>query len=97
MENLIPAASPQTSYRWAGLLLPWLTVLAICAFGYGLVGGLWQAPADYQQGDVYRIIFIHVPAAAWSLGIYIVMSAAALVHLVWKLKVADIIAKLSAP
>lgn len=91
------AASPQTSYRWASLLLPWLMVLAICAFGYGLVGGLWQAPADYQQGDVYRIIFIHVPAAAWSLGIYMVMSAAALVHLVWKLKVADIVAKLSAP
>ncbi len=97
LRILSQAASPQTSYRWAGLLLPWLTVLAICAFGYGLVGGLWQAPADYQQGDVYRIIFIHVPAAAWSLGIYIMMSAAALVHLVWKLKVADIIAKLSAP
>lgn len=68
-----------------------------CAFAYGLVGGLWQAPADYQQGDAYRVIFIHVPAAAWSLGIYVMMSSAALVYLIWKIKIADIVAKLSAP
>lgn len=91
------AASPKTSFDWAGRLLPWITLLTVCTFGYGLLGGLWQAPADYQQGDAYRVIFIHVPTAAWSLGIYVIMSAAALIHLVWKIKIADIVAKLSAP
>lgn len=90
------AVSPKTTYLWAGLLLPWLSILALLAFAFGLVGGLWRAPADYQQGDVYRIIFIHVPAAAWSLGVYVVMSAAALVYLIWKVKIADIIAQKSA-
>jgi heme exporter protein C len=96
-KKLSQFASPKVVYRWAGYLLPWLSVLALCSFAYGLLGGLWQAPSDYQQGEVYRIIFIHVPAAAWSLGVYVIMSTAALVYLIWKVKVADILAKLSAP
>ncbi len=90
-------ASPPTSFYWSGRLLPWLTGLMLATLCYGLVGGLWLAPPDYQQGDAYRIIFVHVPAAAWSLGIYMIMSAAALIHLIWKIKVADLVAKLSAP
>ncbi len=90
-------ASPPTSFHWAGRLLPWLTGLMLATLFYGLMGGLWLAPPDYQQGDVYRIIFVHVPAAAWSLGIYMIMSVAALIHLIWKIKVADLVAKLSAP
>ncbi len=96
-KKLSPLISPKNSYRWAGLALPWLSILATCCFIYGLTGGLWQAPADYQQGEVYRIIFIHVPAAAWSLGVYVTMSIAALIYLIWKIKIADILAKLSAP
>lgn len=97
LKKLSQLVSPKTSYRWAGWALPWLSILALCSFAYGLAGGLWQAPSDYQQGEVYRIIFIHVPAAAWSLGIYVVMSLAALIYLIWKVKVADILARLSAP
>jgi heme exporter protein C len=91
------AASPKTSFYWAGRSIPWLGILFLGVLSYGLVGGLWLAPPDYQQGEVYRIIFIHVPAAAWSLGIYVLMSAAALIFLVWKITLADIVAKLSAP
>lgn len=91
------AASPKTSFYWAGRLLPCFIVIFLLTFSYGLIGGLWFAPPDYQQGQVYRIIFIHVPAAAWSLGVYLMMSGSALVFLVWKIKVADIITKLSAP
>lgn len=94
---LYKAASPRTCYEWAGRLLPWLTVLAVFAFGYGLVGGLLLAPSDYQQGDAYRIIFVHVPAATWSSGVYIGMSLAVVIYWVWKIKVADIVAQLSAP
>ena len=91
------AASPKTCYDWAGRIFPWVLILTLGTFGYGLLAGLGLAPPDYQQGDAYRIIFIHVPSAAWSLGIYVMMSAAALIHLVWKIKIADIVAKLSAP
>ncbi len=90
-------ASPQTSYHWAGRFLPWIFLLMILMLTYGLLGALWLAPPDYQQGDVYRIIFVHVPAAIWSLGIYIFMAVAAMIYLVWKIKIADILAKISAP
>lgn len=91
------AASPSIAYRWAGRALPGLTALAFMFFGYGLVGGLWFAPADYQQGDAYRVIFVHVPAAAWSLGVYVLMSVNAAIYLIWKIKIADMAAKVSAP
>ncbi len=90
-------ASPRTCYEWAGKLLPWVTGVLLVITIYGLIGGLYLAPPDYQQGNVYRIIFLHVPAAVWSLGVYTIMAVAALIFLVWKIKVADIIAKLSAP
>ncbi len=94
---LYKAASPKTSFIWTGKLLPWISILSFCAFAYGLIGGLWLAPPDYQQGDVYRIIFLHVPAAVWSLGIYVLMATAALIFIIWKIKIADIVLKLSAP
>lgn len=91
------AGSPKTCYRFAVLLEPWLLALMLIAFAYGLFAGLVSAPVDYQQGDAYRIIFIHVPAAVMSLMVYTVMTSAVIMHFVWKIKVADIIAKVSAP
>ena len=55
------------------------------------------APTDYQQGDSYRIMFIHVPAAWMSLFIYIVMAGAGAIGLIWRMKLAEIIAISSAP
>ena len=55
------------------------------------------APADYQQGDSFRIIYVHVPAAWMSMFIYMVMAVAALVHLVWRIKMADVVLISSAP
>lgn len=94
---LSKATSPKTCFDWAGRILPWLAILTLLAFGYGLIGGLWLAPPDYQQGNAYRVMFIHVPAAVWSLGVYVIMSWAAVVYLIWKIKIADIVASLSAP
>lgn len=90
------AASPKTSYRWAKKLQPWFALVCLFAFTYGLIDGLLFAPADYQQGDAFRIMYLHVPAAICSLGIYVVMSAAVIFFFVWKIKVADIIACASA-
>lgn len=63
---------------------------------YGVIGGLFLAPPDYQQGDSFRIIYVHVPAAFLSLAIYSVIFVNSIIFLVWHLKVADIIAKASA-
>lgn len=84
-------ASPKFFYNWSGRLLPWLTALTVALFGYGIVGGLFLAPPDYQQGDAFRIIYIHVPAALWSLGIYTLMTIASISYLVWRVKLFDVL------
>ena len=63
----------------------------------GLYGGLFLAPADYQQGESYRIIFIHVPAAWMSLFIYVVMAFCGVVIMVWRMKLAEVVLISSAP
>lgn len=90
-------ASPREFYRMSGFCLPWLWGLFAVAFVFGIVDGLWFAPGDYQQGHGYRIMFVHVPAAMLSLGIYLLMASCALIFLVWKIKIADVIASASAP
>ena len=60
---LHPYAKPERAYGLAGTLLPWFAVTSLLAFIIGTVWGLAFAPADYQQGDSFRIIYIHVPSA----------------------------------
>lgn len=90
-------SSPRYFYQLSGKLIPWLAAIFAMLFLYGLVGGLLLAPPDYQQGDAFRIIYIHVPCAALSLFVYLCMSVAVIINLVWKIKLADVIAKVSAP
>ena len=94
---LYKLASPQAFYRISGSILPYLTLVTFFALAYGLIGGLYLAPADYQQGDGFRIIYVHVPAAFMSMSIYSMMAAAAVVSFIWKIKLADIFVKVSAP
>ncbi|HEX7815432.1 heme ABC transporter permease [Dyella sp.] len=89
--------SPPIFYRFAGLVRPWAFALALLLGTIALYGGLVSAPADYQQGDAFRIIYIHVPSAWMSLFIYFVMAAASFVALVWRVKLAEVIAMESAP
>lgn len=81
----------------AGKLIPWLGWSCAAFLVAGLYLGLFVAPADYQQGESYRIIYIHVPAAWMSLFIYMVMAISAGIGLIWRIKMADIIAHDSAP
>jgi heme exporter protein C len=67
-------ASPQAFYPLAGALAPWFFAAAAVLAAIGLYIGLFVAPTDSQQGDAYRIIFIHVPAAWMSMFIYVVMA-----------------------
>jgi heme exporter protein C len=89
--------SPPTFYRFAGALQPWAMTLALLLGAIALYGGLVLAPADYQQGDAYRIIFIHVPSAWMSMFIYAVMGVASFIALVWRIKLAEVVAMQSAP
>jgi len=59
--------------------------------------GLFQAPADYQQGDSFRIIYVHVPAAWLSLMVYTIMAVAAAIGMIWRMKMAFVVTICSAP
>jgi heme exporter protein C len=89
--------SPPYFYRLAQRLIPWLAAACAALIAGGLYLGLVEAPPDYQQGESYRIIFVHVPSAWMSLFIYVVMAGAGLVALVWRVKIAEAMAVASAP
>jgi heme exporter protein C len=89
--------SPPHFYRIAGKWIPWLNWIFVLLLFAGLYGGLILAPPDYQQGDSYRIIFIHVPAAWMSLFIYVVMAVCGAVIIVWRMKLAEVVLISSAP
>jgi heme exporter protein C len=88
--------SPRYFYRYAGYMIPWLAVSCAILMLAGLYQGLVVAPADYQQGDSYRIMFVHVPAAWMSMFVYVVMAACGAIALIWHMKLAEIFAISSA-
>lgn len=81
----------------AGQWLPYLVVLSAGMLMVGMVWGLAFAPPHHEQGNSYRIIYLHVPAASGALMGYSAMSLAGLVALVWRLKMAEIVIKAIAP
>jgi heme exporter protein C len=89
--------SPPNFYAFAGRCLPWLYGIAIPMVLWGAWAGLYEVPADYQQGDTFRIIFVHVPAAWMSLFIYAVMAINAFIALVWRIKLSEQLAMNCAP
>ena len=94
---LHPYAKPETQYRICQRLIPFLGVASLLVLIIAIVWGLAFAPADYQQGNSFRIMYIHVPAAIWSMGIYASMAIAALVALVWQIKQANLAMVAMAP
>ena len=89
-------ASPRYFYNISGQLIPWLAAGCMALFLAGLYYGLVKAPPDYQQGDSYRIMFIHVPAAWMSMFVYVVMAGAGAIGLIWHIKLAEVMAISSA-
>lgn len=90
-------ASPRWFYDITSKLLPWFTLAAFLLMVVGAVWGLVFAPADYQQGNSFRIIYIHVPTAILAQSCYMLMAVAGAIGLIWKIKVAHVIAKSCAP
>lgn len=90
-------SSPKNFYPLAGKLIPWFAAVAGILTLAGLYIGFFVAPPDYQQGESYRIIFIHVPAAWMSMFIYILMAVYSIIALSWKVKLAETMASALAP
>lgn len=89
--------SPKYFYDLTSKMLPWFAIpAALCMIG-GTVWGLAFAPEDYQQGNSFRIIYIHVPAASLAMSVYMVMAVAGAIGLIWKMKMAEMVAKSAAP
>jgi len=90
-------ASPPHAYRIAGRLLPWFAWPSGLLIAIGLYGGLVLAPPDYQQGDAFRIVYVHAPSAWLSMLVYGTMAVAAAIGLVWRIKIAHAVAAAAAP
>ena len=90
-------ASPKNFYQLSKPVVPVLAGSFVLLFVIGAYLGLLIAPTDYQQGDGYRILYVHVPAAWMSLFVYTVMALAAVVGFVWRIKTAFMVCICSAP
>jgi heme exporter protein C len=94
---LYKLASPPYVYGAAAALAPWFLGSAAITIVYGLVAGLAFAPPDYQQGDAFRIIYVHAPSAWMSLFAYTSMAVAGAIALIWRIKMGHAVAAASAP
>jgi heme exporter protein C len=90
-------ASPQVFYPLAGRMTPWFMAAAAVLAAAGLYIGLFVAPTDFQQGESYRIIFIHVPAAWMSMFVYLVMAFWCAVGLIMNTRLSFMMALALAP
>lgn len=86
---LHPYAKSQQAYLLCRKLTPWFGGISAMLLLVGTVWGLLFAPTDYQQGESFRIIYVHVPAAIMSMGVYSAMAIAAFIALVWQLKMSQ--------
>jgi heme exporter protein C len=82
-------AIPERLYGICGRCIAPAALLSALLLVVGCIWGFGYAPADYQQGESYRIMYLHVPAAIWSMGIYASMAIAAFIGLVWQMKMAE--------
>ncbi|MCG2633865.1 MAG: heme ABC transporter permease [Gammaproteobacteria bacterium] len=84
-------------FEFSSRILPWLGWVTLLILLTGLGWGLFYAPTDYQQGESYRIIFIHVPSAWMSMFAYMVMAGCSAIFLIWRIRIMDLFATSTAP
>ena len=90
-------ANPLRFQKLADRVRPWTTFLTLVLFPIALVWALAIAPADYQQSDAYRIMYVHVPAAWMSMFTYLIVAGGSASFLIWRHPMADIAARAAAP
>ncbi len=89
-------ASPKRFYELTSRWHRWLGLAMILFLSTGIVWGLFFSPPDYQQGDAFRLIYVHVPCAMWSMSVYVGMGVLAILLLVWRIKLAGLMLLMSA-
>ncbi len=95
--NLFRFAAPHVFYPLAGRMVPWFAALAVVLTVAGLYVGFFVAPTDFQQGESYRIIFIHVPSSWMAMFLYVVMAFWAGVGLAFNTRLSAMMASAIAP
>jgi len=90
-------ASPPHFYRLSERMIPWFAMPGLILIAYGTYAGLFVASIDDQQGEAFRIIYVHVPAAYLSMMAYMIMAFGAGVGLIWRMKLAHAVAAGAAP
>ena len=90
-------ANPTRFLRIANAVFPWVAASTALSLLVGLWFALFDSPADYQQGETVRIMYVHVPAAWMCLFTYTVMAVASATYLIWKHPLADVAAQAAAP
>jgi heme exporter protein C len=90
-------ANPNRFMRLSQRAVPWFAWLTVALLAAGLYMALFASPADYQQGEAVRIMYVHVPSAWMAMFCYSSMAVAAAVGLIWKHPLADLAAKATAP
>lgn len=89
--------SPPYFDRFAARWAPWAYGLGMLTMAIGIYGALFVVPADYQQMDSFRILYIHVPSAWMSLAVFALMALYAAIALIWRIKLCEILAMACAP
>ena len=95
--NWLKYSSPQAFYPLAGRMAPWFAAAAALLAAAGLYVGFFVAPTDFQQGESYRIIFVHVAASWMSMFIYLVMAGWAALGLAFRTRLSGMMATALAP
>jgi len=90
-------ANPTRFLRIASVVQPWAAGLTVALLAVGLYMSFFTAPTDYQQGEAYRIMFVHVPAAWMGMFVYAALALSSAVALIWRHPLADVAARASAP
>lgn len=95
--SILNAINPISLMRFTRAVKPWVGGASVIVLFAGLYGAFFVAPADYQQGETIRIMYLHVPMAWLALFAYALMAVSALGTLVWRHPMADVSAKAMAP
>ena len=89
--------SPPLFFNWSSKIVTWLGISALSFLLLGLCWGLILAPPDYKQGDVFRILYIHVPSAIMGESIFIFMAFCGFINVIWRAKISGMMIKSAAP
>lgn len=88
---------PEGFFAFSSKIMPFLGAITVVLLTIGLYGALFSSPADYQQGEGVRIIYVHVPCAMLSMGIFTFMAFSSVCYLIWRIKLYDLFAECAAP